>query len=46
MHEKHGYCIEDLSLGMTADFVAAIHEGATIVRIGTALFGERKKTQE
>jgi len=26
---------------MTADYVAAIHEGATIIRIGTALFGTR-----
>jgi PLP dependent protein len=34
---------DTLSMGMTADFVAAIHEGATIVRIGTALFGEREK---
>jgi uncharacterized pyridoxal phosphate-containing UPF0001 family protein len=28
-------------MGMTADFVAAVHEGATVVRIGTALFGPR-----
>jgi len=27
---------------MTADYAAAIHEGATIVRIGTALFGARE----
>ena len=32
---------DTLSMGMTADFRAAVHEGATIVRIGTALFGER-----
>lgn len=31
----------DLSMGMTHDFEIAIEEGATIVRIGTALFGER-----
>ena len=30
-----------LSMGMTADFEAAIEEGATLVRIGTALFGGR-----
>jgi pyridoxal phosphate enzyme (YggS family) len=30
-----------LSMGMTADFEAAIEEGATLVRIGTALFGSR-----
>jgi PLP dependent protein len=38
-----GIMTDTLSMGMTADFVAAIHEGATIVRIGTALFGERNK---
>jgi PLP dependent protein len=32
----------DLSMGMTNDFELAIEEGATIVRVGTALFGERK----
>jgi pyridoxal phosphate enzyme (YggS family) len=30
-----------LSMGMTADLEAAIHEGATMIRIGTALFGPR-----
>jgi len=34
--------LETLSIGMTDDLKAAITEGATIVRIGTALFGERK----
>jgi len=33
--------LRELSMGMTADFEAAIEEGATIVRIGTAIFGER-----
>ncbi len=33
-----------LSMGMTGDFEVAIDEGATIVRIGTAIFGSRKKT--
>ncbi len=31
----------DLSMGMTDDFEIAIEEGATIVRVGRALFGER-----
>jgi hypothetical protein len=31
----------DLSMGMSHDFEAAVEEGATIVRVGTALFGER-----
>jgi pyridoxal phosphate enzyme (YggS family) len=33
--------MEDLSMGMTGDFEAAIEEGATMVRVGTAIFGER-----
>jgi pyridoxal phosphate enzyme (YggS family) len=34
--------IDTLSLGMSDDFELAIEEGATLVRIGTALFGERR----
>jgi PLP dependent protein len=34
----------ELSMGMTHDFEVAIEEGATIVRIGTAIFGERSQT--
>ena len=37
-----GIDVDTLSMGMSGDFDAAIHEGATIVRIGTALFGERQ----
>lgn len=33
--------ISELSMGMTHDFEVAIEEGATIVRVGTAIFGER-----
>ncbi len=33
--------LTQLSMGMTADFEAAIEEGATIVRVGTAIFGPR-----
>ena len=32
-----------LSMGMTQDFSIGIEEGATLVRVGTAIFGERKK---
>ena len=39
---ESGINTDTLSMGMTADYVAAIHEGATIVRIGTALFGARE----
>lgn len=34
--------LNELSMGMTGDFEAAIEEGATLVRIGTAIFGARK----
>ena len=34
--------LNELSMGMTHDYPIAIEEGATIVRIGTALFGPRK----
>ena len=40
--EESGISLDTLSMGMTADYRAAIHEGTTIVRIGTALFGERE----
>jgi uncharacterized pyridoxal phosphate-containing UPF0001 family protein len=36
-----GAPLPHLSMGMSGDFEVAIEEGATIVRIGTALFGER-----
>ncbi len=34
--------MDELSMGMTGDFEVAIQEGATLVRIGTAIFGERQ----
>jgi len=34
--------LKELSMGMSNDFQVAIEEGATMVRIGTAIFGERK----
>jgi hypothetical protein len=33
----------ELSMGMTHDFEVAVEEGATLVRVGTALFGERER---
>jgi hypothetical protein len=36
-----GLALDTLSMGMSGDFEAAIQEGATIVRVGTALFGAR-----
>ena len=36
---RHGLSM--ISMGMSADFEVAIHQGATLVRVGTAIFGER-----
>jgi PLP dependent protein len=41
--KQQGHALDTLSMGMSGDFKAAIAEGATHVRIGSALFGERKK---
>jgi pyridoxal phosphate enzyme (YggS family) len=38
-----GVPLPHLSMGMSGDFEIAIEEGATVVRVGTALFGERQK---
>lgn len=38
---KHGFGLTDLSMGMTNDYDVAIEEGATMLRIGTAIFGEK-----
>ncbi|HTQ72902.1 MAG TPA: YggS family pyridoxal phosphate-dependent enzyme [Burkholderiales bacterium] len=39
---RDGLELDTLSMGMSADMEAAIAEGATMVRVGTAIFGERK----
>lgn len=39
----HRYRLPKLSMGMSGDFEVAIEEGATIIRVGTALFGPRPK---
>ena len=41
--EAHGVPLPDLSMGMTDDYPVAVEEGATLVRIGRAIFGEREK---
>jgi len=38
--------LPQLSMGMTTDFRVATEEGATLVRVGTAIFGERSKKQK
>jgi pyridoxal phosphate enzyme (YggS family) len=40
-----GAALPELSMGMSGDFEVAIEEGATIVRIGTALFGKRGRAK-
>ncbi len=40
-----GLACDTLSMGMSADLEAAIQEGATIIRVGTAIFGQRNATQ-
>jgi pyridoxal phosphate enzyme (YggS family) len=40
---RSGLAMDTLSMGMSDDFAEAIAEGATMVRIGTAIFGERRK---
>ena len=45
--EKHcGIKLAHLSMGMTNDYAVAIEEGATLVRVGTAIFGERSRKQD
>lgn len=39
--ESEGYRLSELSMGMSDDFPVAVEEGATMVRLGTILFGER-----
>ena len=38
-------CMDTLSMGMSSDFEVAIEEGATMVRVGTGIFGERNYLQ-
>ena len=42
LQEAGFHQVRELSMGMSHDFETAIEEGATIVRVGTAIFGERK----
>jgi PLP dependent protein len=42
--ERHGF--RELSMGMSGDFEVAIEEGATMVRVGTAIFGPRPPRSE
>ena len=41
-----GYNLTELSMGMTSDFEIAIEEGATMIRIGSAVFGDRDYSKD
>lgn len=43
---KSGYNLTELSMGMTSDFEIAIEEGATMIRIGSAIFGDRDYSKD
>lgn len=43
---KQGCALDTLSMGMSADMMAAIAEGATIVRVGSAIFGQRNQLKQ
>lgn len=44
--EQSGYALKELSMGMSHDFEIAVEEGATWVRLGTVLFGQRETQQK
>jgi len=44
--KRAGLALDTLSMGMTADMQAAIAEGSTMVRIGTAIFGQRQRVRD
>lgn len=41
--ERGGYRLPELSMGMSGDYPVAVEEGATMIRLGTILFGERSR---
>ena len=44
--ERAGHRLPELSMGMSGDYKVAVEEGATMIRLGTVLFGERERTGE
>jgi pyridoxal phosphate enzyme (YggS family) len=46
LRNRSGFPLDQLSMGMSGDFEVAIREGATIIRVGTALLGEREPVKE
>jgi len=45
LQNEFNAALPKLSMGMTSDFIVAVEEGATLVRVGTAIFGERSRKQ-
>ena len=45
LQSTHGVELPELSMGMSGDFRPAIGEGATLVRVGTSIFGDRPQPQ-
>jgi len=46
LETETGLKLPTLSMGMSGDYIVAVEEGATHLRIGTALFGERLKLKQ
>ena len=46
LQSSHGHPLPELSMGMSGDFVPAIEEGATLVRVGSSIFGTRPQMNE
>jgi pyridoxal phosphate enzyme (YggS family) len=42
LQDESGLPLPELSMGMSSDFAVAVEEGATLVRVGTAIFGQRR----
>ncbi|HWC73524.1 MAG TPA: YggS family pyridoxal phosphate-dependent enzyme [Gemmatimonadales bacterium] len=45
IQEEDGLWLPTLSMGMSGDYATAVVEGATMIRLGTALFGPRERTE-
>lgn len=45
LHSAHNHPLPELSMGMSGDFEPAIEEGATLVRVGSSIFGARAQPQ-
>ena len=46
LEKEFDFKLSHLSMGMTQDYPVAVEEGATLVRVGTAIFGERTRRKE